>query len=269
MRRRGRHHDGTASDRQRRRPCDRARAPLLHLAAGEVPRARPPAAHRGHRGAGVHGREVRHHDGPGRAAHRLVDLRGPEVPVQAEHRRRRLRPRRHDPGGHHPRRDAARLLGPRRTPQGHGPQPRRGLPLLPDLPALLRADLRRGARQGGRPRLCARLQRLDGRGVVRRQRRPADPALHHPALGHRPRRRRDPPQRGPGRARGHLLRDPHVPRPPVHPHRLLGPVLRRLPGDRHGRQHAHRLQLPDARRLPGRAPGRARPRSPSTTRWPR
>ena len=56
---------------------------------------------------------------------------------------------------------------------------------------------------------------------------------------------------------------------PSHPLRLLGPVLRGLPGDRDGRQHAHRLVLADARRLPGRAARRAGRRSASTTRWPR
>ena len=86
------------------------------------------------------------------------------------------------------------------------------LALLPDLPALLRPDLRRGARQGGRARLRARLQRLDGRGVVRRQRRPAHPAVPHPAVGHRPRRRGDPAQRRAGRAGRDLQRDPHPPR---------------------------------------------------------
>ena len=39
--------------------------------------------------------------------------------------------------------------------------------------------------------LRLRLQRLDGRGVVRRLRRPPDPAVHHPAVG----RRRWPPPR--------------------------------------------------------------------------
>ena len=205
-------------------------------------------------------------DGP---PDRLVDLRGPEVPVQAQHRRRRLRPRRHDPGRHHARGDAARLLGPEGPPGGHGPQPCRGQPLLPHLPALLRPDVRRGQGQGGGARLRARLQRLDGRGVVRRQRGPAHPALHHPPVGHRPRRRRDPAQRRARRQGRDLLRDPHPPGAAVDPLRLLGPVLRRVPGDRDGREHAHRLQ---SRRCPPRPPTPrppCRPRSASTTRWRR
>lgn len=262
------HGTGTASDHQRRRPRDRARAPVRRLAARQIPRPRPQGAHRRHRRARLHRRQVRHHHGPRRPTDRLVDLRGPEVPVQAQHRRRRLRPRRHDPGGHHPRGDAPRLLGPQGAPRRHGPQSRRGLAVLPDLPALLRPDLRRGPGQGSGPRLRTRLQRLDGRGVVRRQRRQTDPAVHHPAVGHRPGGGGDPAQRGPRGEGRHLLRDPHLPRAPLHPHRLLGPLLRRLPGDRHGGQHAHRVQLPDARRLPRRTPP-SRPRSASTTRWPR
>ena len=45
-----------------------------------------------------------------------------------------------------------------------------------------------------------RLQRLDGRGVVRRLRRPPDPAADRSAVGRRRRRRRGPPQRRPRRA---------------------------------------------------------------------
>ena len=45
------------------------------------------------------------------------------------------------------------------------------------------------------------VQRLDGRGVVRRLERPPHPADHHPALGRRAGRRRGPPQRRAGRAR--------------------------------------------------------------------
>ena len=50
------------------------------------------------------------------------------------------------------------------------------------------------------------LQRLDGRRVVRRQRRPPDPALPGPAVGRRAGRRRGAPQRGPGRAGRCVLR---------------------------------------------------------------
>ena len=54
----------------------------------------------------------------------------------------------------------------------------------------------------------ARVQRLDGRGVVRRQRRPPHPAHAHPAVGRRARGRRGAAQRGARRARGVLQRDP-------------------------------------------------------------
>ena len=97
---------------------------------------------------------------------------------------------------------------PEGPPRRHGPQPRRGVALLPDLPALLRADLPARPRTRTSPLLCvAGLQRLDGRGVVRRQRRPADPAVPRPAVGRRAGGRRGPAQRGPRRARGRLLRD--------------------------------------------------------------
>ena len=39
---------------------------------------------------------------------------------------------------------------PKAAPRGHGRQPRRGVAVLPDHPALLRADVRRGHRQGPR-----------------------------------------------------------------------------------------------------------------------
>ena len=63
-----------------------------------------------------------------------------------------------------------------------------------------------------------RLQRLHGRGVVRRQRRQADPALHHPAVGRGEGRGRGAAQRRPRRARRLLQRDPAPPRacPSIH-----------------------------------------------------
>ena len=65
---------------------------------------------------------------------------------------------------------------PRRPPRRHGPQPHRAIAVLPDVPPLRRADVPRGEGQGPRARVRARVQRLDGRRVVRRQRRPAHPA---------------------------------------------------------------------------------------------
>ena len=56
---------------------------------------------------------------------------------------------------------------PEGAPGGHGRRPRRGVALLPDVPALLRADVRGGEGQGPRVGVRARVQRLDGRGVVR------------------------------------------------------------------------------------------------------
>ena len=81
----------------------------------------------------------------------VVDVR----PHQDGHDRRHLR------------RDAARLLRPRRPRQGLRAQLGRRLAAVPDLPPLLRPDLLRGRRQGARAGLRAGLQRLDGRGVVR------------------------------------------------------------------------------------------------------
>ena len=94
--------------------------------------------------------------------------------------------------------------------------------VLPVLPPLLRPDLHGGRGQGARRPLRQGLQRLDGRRVVRRLRRPPHPAHHHPALGRRPRRRRGPPQRRPRRAGRVLQRDPAVPRPAVDPHATTG-----------------------------------------------
>ena len=83
----------------------------------------------------------------------------------------------------------------------------------------------------------------------------AAPALPHPAVGRRAGRGRGAPQRRARRARGVLQRDPAPPGAAQHPRRLLGPVLRRLRGDRHGGLHAHRLVLEDAGHL-GRRAGR-------------
>ena len=94
--------------------------------------------------------------------------------------------------------------------------------MLPDLPPLLRPDLPRGQGQGAGRGLRRRLQRLHGRGVVRRQRRPAAPAVHHPAVGRREGGRRGAAQRGPRRARRVLQRDPAAPRPAQHPQRRTG-----------------------------------------------
>ena len=98
-----------------------------------------------------------------------------------------------------------------RPPRRHGPQRRRGPALLPELPALRRADLP-GARTRSSSALRRGLQRLDGRGVVRRERRPADPAVPRAAVGRRARRRRGAPQRGTRRAGGGVQRAARLPR---------------------------------------------------------
>ena len=97
---------------------------------------------------------------------------------------------------------------------------------FPELPALRGPDLPVGQGQRARRAVHLRVQRLDGRRVVRLERRSPPPAVHRAAVGRRARGRRDPSQRGTGCARGRVHRDPGVPRAPEHPHRLLGPVLR-------------------------------------------
>ena len=62
------------------------------------------------------------------------------------------------------------------------------------------------------------LQRLDGRGVVRRQRRPPHPPVSHPTVGCRVRGRRGASQCRTGCASRVLQRDPVPPRPAEHPH---------------------------------------------------
>ena len=79
------------------------------------------------------------------------------------------------------------------------------------------------------------------------------PLSPHPAVGRRARGRRGAPQRGPRRARGRVQRAADLPRPAEHLHRLLGPVLRGLRGDRHGHRHAHRLGHEDAEDVARRA----------------
>ena len=80
----------------------------------------------------------------------------------------------------------------------------RSVHVLPDVPPILRADLCGEARQGARPRVRQGLQRLDGRGVVRRLQRSTGAALPDPPVGRSRRRRGGPAQRRPGRF-GRLL----------------------------------------------------------------
>ena len=132
------------------------------------------------------------------------------------------------------------------------------------------------ARRSSRPRTTSSasrasgVQRLDGRGVVRRLRRPAHPADHHPAVGRRARRRRGAPQRRARRARGVLQRDPAVPRPAVDPLRRLGPVLRGVrtrPAPSSACTSARRRRC--RRRRPTRPPAVGLDAHASTTPWRR
>ena len=152
-------------------------------------------------------REVRQHRGPRRLVGRRLVLRGPphlraqavrRDPARGDARRRPLEVRPHEDGDGSPhlRRDAPRLLRARRAHQGLRAELGRRFPPLPDVPALLRADLPRSRRPRSRARVREGVQRLDGRGVVRPVERDEHPAVHHAALGRAARGRRDPPQRG-------------------------------------------------------------------------
>ena len=118
-------------------------------------------------------------------------------------------------GAEHPadrlRRDAPGVPRRGRPPRRHGPQPHRALAVLPDLPPLRRPGVHRGLRPRARPRLRAGLQRLDDRGVVRRQRRAPHPAVPGPHVGRAPRRGRGPAQRRPGLPGRRLHRAPGEP----------------------------------------------------------
>ena len=196
---------------------------------------------------------------------RLVAHRRPPVPAHAAVGRGRLPARRDHGQPDHDGRHAQGLLGPEGAPRRHGREPRRRVARVPELPALLRPDVRRAQGQDARRPLREGLQRLDVRRVVRGHQRPAHPADHRAALGLEARGRRDPAQRGARLSRGHVLGDPAVPRLPVDPRqgRLLGSVPRRVRGDRHRHQHAHRVVVEDAdARRPTRPPRSAR-RSPT------
>ena len=90
--------------------------------------------------------------------------------------------------------------------------------MLPDLPPVLRPDLHRGHQDRELGLACVRayndwmVEEWCGD-----SRRPADPAVPHPAVGRRAGGRRDPAQRRPRGARRDLLRDPAPPRAAQHP----------------------------------------------------
>ena len=204
-----------------------------------------------------------------RAEGRLLGLRGPRLHQQAPRRRGRLRPRRHDDVADHLRRDATGLLRPEGARRRHGDELGRGVAVLPDVPALLRPDVPRGQGPRARARVRRRVQRLDGRGVVRRQRRPPDPAHHRPAVGSGARGRRGRAQRGTRRARGVLQRDPVEARPADDPQRRLGSVLRDVPGDATPSCACTSVRRRRCRRRRPTRRSRSRRRCRSTTRWRR
>ena len=129
----------------------------------------------------------------------------------------RLQPRRDDDDADDLRRDAPRLLRPHHTHRGHDREPHRRVAVLPVVPPVLRADLHRGGGPRARRGLRLRLQRLDGRGLVRRVRRSPRAVDHRAAVGRAPRRRRGAPQRCRGAA-CRLLRGvpPHLGLPSIH-----------------------------------------------------
>ena len=109
--------------------------------------------------------------------------------------------------------------------------------------------------------LRAGLQRLDGRGVVRRLRRAAHPPVPDPAVGRRDGGDRSPSQCRPGRPRRVLQRDPALPRAAqrARPRALLGPVL---PGLRRDRAPSSTCTSARRPRCPRRRPTRRRPWAP-------
>ena len=211
---------------------------------GAADRAGPDARGR------VPGRSAEGQAGLGGRSRRLVVLRGPQAPPAARRLRRRRAPRGGDHEGRHLRGHAPGLLRGQAAARRHGRQPHRGGAVLPDLPPLLRPDLHRSQGQGARPALRQGLQRLDGRGVVRRLRRSAHPALPDPAVGRRAGGGRGAAQRRARRAGRLLQRDPAVPRPAqrARPRPLLGSLLPGLRGDADHRQHAHRQSRRRCRR---------------------
>ena len=159
------------------------------------------------------------------------------------------------------RRDATGLLRPQGAPRRHGRQLGRGVAVLPHVPALLRADVPRGARTtSSASRACARTTTGWSRSGAATPAAVSIPLIIVPLWDARARGRRDPPQRRARRAGGDVLRDPAQPRAAVDPLRPLGPVLPGVRRDRHRDQHARGLVVEDARDRARRAArGRADP----------
>ena len=193
---------------------------------------------------------------------RQLVLRGPRLHRTSARRGRRVSDRdEHDADPHHLRRDAPRVLRPEGPARGHGPRTgsRRRCASRPSPASAVRRSWRPRTRSSGMA-CVRRVQRLDGRGVVRRLRRPADPAVHHPAVGRRARGGRGAAQRGAGRARGVLQRDPAA----TSACRPSTPATGSRSSPRAPRRstvvvHAHRLVVEDAGDV-GRRAGRGRAR---------
>ena len=210
----------------RRGPHGRARA----ASQRDVPRRQP----------GVHARAA---TGP---LDRLVGLRGPRVPpTSCSTRARASRADEVDGRADRPTTRCARLLRPDGPPRRHGPQPRRGVAVLPDVPALLRPDVPRGA--ATRTSRCCASQAYNDWMVEEwcgELRRPARPAVPRSRCGtpSSPRPRCAATRRA-ACAPSRFCELPAEPRAAVDPRRRrpLGPVLRRVRRDRHRHLHAHRL----------------------------
>ena len=235
-----------------------------HVVARQVQGARPAHRARHLRDHPARRRQEGRLEAGGRgrgAGRRLVGLRRLPGADAADLRVRGLRAGGDDHRRGQLHRRAHRLLRAQGPAARHGHQPHRAVDVLPDVPAVRGPDVPRGQGPRARARVREGLQRLDDRRMVRRLRRPPHPARDHPALGRRPRGRRDPQERGARLPCGRVHRAPGLPRPAHGPRQepLLGPVLPGLRRDRHRDLHAHRFRLPPSqhqRRRPQRRDAR-------------
>ena len=156
---------------------------------------------------------------------RRVGVRGERDPQHRPQRGGRSATRGIQHRAHQLRDDPRRLLRHRRARQGHEPQRRARLDVLPELRAVLRAALLEveGPRHVDPP--AARVQRLAHRRVVRHASRSVHAAEHPPDLGSAGDGRRGASRREEGLPRGHVLREPAQARLAAHLRRPLGPVL--------------------------------------------
>ena len=118
------------------------------------------------------------------------------------------------------------LRHPRARPR-HERQRRARVDVLPVDARLLRAAVGARRGQGSREGAAPGLQRLAHRRVVRRVPGSLHPAVVAGAVGPERDGRRDPPRRGEGLPRGHVLGEPGEARLPELPLRALGSVLAR------------------------------------------